>query len=82
MSTFTGADLFAFRKRWKLTRPQLAELIGVNRNSILKWEQENTELSLTVRLALAAWLNNIPPVTRAPAAVTGMVDRTERETLN
>lgn len=48
----TGATLRAYRKKYGLTQLQMAEKLGVTKESISEWERNRRELPGTVKFAL------------------------------
>ena len=67
-TTFTGADLALWRAERELTQADLNPLVGISRNTIIKYERDDLELPLTERLALGAYDAGVSPVTRQPRA--------------
>lgn len=64
MTTFTGKDLAALLKRRRVSVSAAGAAIGVHRNTLSRYIEEDQAVPLTARLALAAWLNDVPPVSR------------------
>lgn len=65
---FTGADLAQWRAEEELSQVDMADAVGISRNWIIEVERDNKELTLTQRLALAAYEAGLAPVSRRPRA--------------
>jgi len=50
----TGQELKSWRQRWKVTQRKLAEMLGVHRVTIAKWEGESRGIPPFMPLALEA----------------------------
>jgi hypothetical protein len=68
MSTFTGKDLAALLKRRRVSVSAAAGAIGAHRNTLAGYIKNDEAVPLTIRLALAAWFNDVPPVERPARA--------------
>lgn len=68
LGKFTGADLARWRADNDLSQARMAEAVGISRNWVIAVERDNTELTLTQRLALAAYEAGLAPVSRKPRA--------------
>lgn len=55
-----GQNIRSKRKEYKWTVDQLAELVGVNRSNIVRWESGATEPSIPHRIIVATCLD-VPP---------------------
>ncbi len=50
----TPTQLIEWRKRWGYTQPQLADLLGLTRYTVLRWEKGQYAIPKWLRLALRA----------------------------
>jgi DNA-binding XRE family transcriptional regulator len=49
---FNSTDISKYRKKYKLSREQMAADLGVSYQTIFRWEKKNNEMKVTTSLAL------------------------------
>ena len=54
--------LMAFRRSWKLTHSQMAQLLGVHRRTVIRWEFGRTRPSRPFLGRIEAVLARVPPI--------------------
>ena len=71
----TGRQLKAFRKKFGQTQGELADMLGVARNTVTRWESDNPEVHLPVpgylHLALAELSRRLESLPAKPKKKTG-----------
>jgi transcriptional regulator with XRE-family HTH domain len=62
MPAFKGSDLAALCERRSVSIRQLAELVGIHRNTLSRWVRNDEDVPLQARMALAAWVHEVAPI--------------------